>query len=174
MRPPPTDAGGTTRQAREADLVLTQLLKLGVLPALYELCRHPERQLGGLVADSSVAAQIEVCRLVAALGAEDHVALLVAAYRGAAGPDGEEAETLLGAFGSLFGSPSPQVLIEVCAALEVYAPMHKVAICHAKLVARLIGLAHSVERDVSVAAGQVLRALSMTATPDDEWEGERG
>ena len=160
-------------QAREAEAVLQQLLKLGVLPALYALCKRPDRQLEGLVTDASMSAQMEVCRLMAALGAEDQVAATLASYRGAAGPDGEEPDTLLGAFGSLFDSPSPHVLIEVCSALEVYAPLHKVAICHAKLVARLIALSHSEERSVSVAAGQVLRALSMTGNAGDR-EGERG
>ena len=38
----------------------------------------------------------------------------------------------------------------------------QVAICHAKLVARLIALSHSEIREVSIAGGQVLKALSMS------------
>ena len=100
---------------------------------------------------------------------------------------GEEPDiSLLEAFGNLFESPSSAVLIEASAALEKFAPLQKaraatrprltrlcrttvpkvcpsssqVAICHAKLVARLIALSHSDDLDVSIAGGRVLRALS--------------
>ena len=104
---------------------------------------------------------MEICKLLAALAREDEVATRVATYKGP--PEGDdEPELLLGAFGNLFESPHSQVLVEACAALQVFAPMHKVAICHAKLVARLISLSHSGDEVVSVAGGQVLRALSLT------------
>ena len=61
-----------------------------------------------------------------------------------------------------FGAWGEAARPEACAALQVFAPMHKVAICHAKLVARLISLSHSGDEVVSVAGGQVLRALSLT------------
>ena len=65
---------------------LQQLLKLGVLPALYALCKRPDRQLEGLVTDASMSAQMEVCRLMAALGAEDQVAATLARSRTSAWP----------------------------------------------------------------------------------------
>jgi len=108
-------------------------------------------------------------------------------YRGASDSGEEPDISLLEAFGNLFESPSSAVLVEASAALEVFAPLHKaralllapsrlgyaaplspkvcppspqVAICHAKLVARLIALSHSDDLDVSIAGGRVLRALS--------------
>lgn len=81
-------------------------------------------------------------------------------YRGTSGSGEDPDISLLEAFGNLFESPSSVVLIEASAALEEFAPLHKVAICHAKLVARLIALSHSDDLDVSIAGGRVLRALS--------------
>ena len=123
------------------------------------LCKHPERQLDRLQGDD--AAQVEICKLLGALALEDEVAAHIAAYKGPAEKD-EAPDLLLAAFGNLFDSPSPRVLIEACKCLEIFAPLHKVPICHAKLVQRLITLTHSEDMAVSVAGGQVLRALSMT------------
>ena len=140
------------------DGVRQVLLRLKVLPALYILCKHPEQQLEGL--KKGFQAQVEICRLMAALAGETAVANTVATYRGPPGADSDV--LLLEAFGNLFESPSSHVLVEASAALEVFAPHHKVAICHAKLVARLIALSHSDDIEVSVAGGKVLRALSMS------------
>ena len=57
-----------------------------------------------------------------------------------------ESGILLEAFGNLFESPSSHVLVEASAALEVFAPHHKVAICHAKLLPNVPGF-HPVRKD---------------------------
>ena len=47
-------------------------------------------------------------------------------YRGTSGSGEDPDISLLEAFGSLFESPSSVVLIEASAALEEFAPLHKV------------------------------------------------
>jgi len=151
--------GGST--PKPEDGVKQQLIKLKILPAMHVLCKHPEKQLEGLQKDDE--AQVEICRLLAALANDEpDVASQVASYRGPPDSGGEPDISLLEAFGNIFESPWPAVLVEASKALELFAPTHKVAICHAKLVARLIALSHSEIREVSIAGGQVLKALSMS------------
>jgi len=110
-------------QSGKVDGVRQVLIRLKVLPAVYVLCKNPEKQLEDL--QKGVEAQVEICRLMGALAAEDEVAGTIASYRGTSvngeGPD----ISLLEAFGNLFESPSSAVLIEASAALEAFAPLHK-------------------------------------------------